>query len=74
MVYVIVGVVVLLFGLAFAWSRTAKKQGRNQSETDALKEGADARERQNKAERDHAAGGDLADDSRFLPDSDEGRA
>ena len=71
--YVLVGVVTLVMGLAFAWSRSTKKAGRSETERDALEEGADARERQGKAERDHAAAGDLTDDARFLSDSGKGR-
>jgi len=67
--YAVIGVALLIFGLAFAWSRSAKKRGRSEAERDALEEGADARERQSQAERTHAATGDLNDDARFLRDA-----
>ena len=56
----------------WAYAHQKKIVGKLTAEVKALKEGANARERQDKAEAEHNRVGDLNDDARFLHDGGGG--
>lgn len=66
------GLVLLVVLGGVAYARKSKQVGVLKTENKAMKEGASARERQDKAEAEHDRVGDLNDDARFLHDKHGG--